>query len=90
MGESTIWAKLANSGTFVWKTVGEHLILNKSDWGVLILPTGIKNWHVFPGQGEMENRGESLRCYQTSEEKLKYRSKDLLLITTNQNYTQSR
>lgn len=30
------------------------------------------------------DRGENLRHYQTSEEKLKYRSMDLLLMTTNQ------
>lgn len=50
--------------------MGKQLIWTESDWGVLVLPAGIKNWHMFPGEKDGEQMGESLRHYQTSEEKI--------------------
>lgn len=43
----------------MWKTVARHVILTKSDWDVLVLPTRVKNWHVLLGQRDGEQAGKT-------------------------------
>lgn len=93
LGEKiAVWARLLpNSCTMAWKTVGKHLILIKSDWGVLVLPTGIKNSHVLPGEREMENRqGRKSQTLSNSRRKVKIQINGFVVDNYQPNYIQSR